>query len=256
MIRTMKNFRPVAGLLCAMALGACEKNTVQDITAPLPASRIKFHNFAVGAPGVNFYANEAKMTAISSTTGVESTNGVAYAAVGNGGLYSGIAPGSYTLSGKIAAATDKDLAIAKTTTTIEDGKAYSFYTSGVYNTVTKSADAFVVEDPLPTDVDFRVARVRFVNAISGSNPAALGIRNQTSGTVTAVGGDVAYKAAGAFVSVPAGVYDLAAIFPGAGVSSLAAVSLSGGRIYTVGARGDIKATTGATVPTFTIGANR
>ena len=45
-------------------------------------------------PGVNFYANDTKMTAISSTSGSESTTGTAYGAVGNSGIYSGIAPGT------------------------------------------------------------------------------------------------------------------------------------------------------------------
>jgi len=38
---------------------------------------VKFYNFSTGAPGVNFYANDTKLTAITSTTGAESTTGVA-----------------------------------------------------------------------------------------------------------------------------------------------------------------------------------
>jgi len=52
------------------------------------------------APGVNFYANSTKITAISSVTGAESTTGTAYGGAANGGLYSAIAPGSYTFARK------------------------------------------------------------------------------------------------------------------------------------------------------------
>ena len=41
-------------LCCAIALAGCEKNAVQDITGSLPGARIKFFNFGVNAPQVNF----------------------------------------------------------------------------------------------------------------------------------------------------------------------------------------------------------
>lgn len=72
-------------LLCAVVLASCDKNAVQEITGPLPTSRIKFFHFGVNAPGVNFYANTTKMTATTSATGVESTTGVVYGGVGSGG---------------------------------------------------------------------------------------------------------------------------------------------------------------------------
>src|SRR5947208_876642 len=77
----------VAALLGTAVLSACDKNAVQEIpTEPPLASRIKFFNFGVGAPAVNFYANETKMTAILSGTGAESNNGVAYGSAGAGGF--------------------------------------------------------------------------------------------------------------------------------------------------------------------------
>ncbi len=41
---------------------------------------------------------------------------------------------------------------------IEDGKRYSVYLSGFYNTVAKTSDGFIVEDPVPPAIDFTVAR--------------------------------------------------------------------------------------------------
>jgi hypothetical protein len=216
---------------------------VRDISGPPPAaSRIRFFNFGVNAPGVNFYANETKMTAITnSTPGVESTTGVAYGGVGAGGAYEAIAPGSYTLTGKIAAATDKDLAISPLTTTIEDGKYYSYYMSGIYNTTTKTVESFVVEDPVVAPTDFTIATVRFVHAISNANPMTLYAKNTVTTTENAVGAEVTYKGAGAFTAIPAGVYDLSTRYTGSATNVITrpGVSFVGGRVYTITARGDI-----------------
>jgi microcystin-dependent protein len=171
----MKPFRTFSALLGALVLASCsfEKNAVQDITGPIASARIKFFHFGVNAPGVNFYAGNAKVTAITSATGVESTTGVVYGGVGSGGFYSAVDPGQYVLTGKIAATVDKDLAISPVTATITDGKAYSYYMSGFYSTATKTVEGFVVEDAFPAAIDFTQAYVRFVNAISNSNPMTL-----------------------------------------------------------------------------------
>jgi len=240
----MTILRTLATLLAVVVLASCEDEAVQDITGPMPTARVKFFNFGVNAPAVNFYANTTKMTAINSATVVESTLGVTYGGVVSGGFYSAIASGSYSLEGKISAATDKDLAIAKVTATIADGKHYSMYMSGFYNTTTKTVDGFVVEDPLPPTIDFSVAQVRFVHAIANANPMTLYARNTATGTEVAVGGQVAYKAGGAFASLPAGSYDLSTRYAGATTNAIVrtAVSFSPGRVYTIGARGDITVT--------------
>ena len=65
----MNRHTSLAALLCAGLLSACGKDAVQEvITAPLPAARIRFFNFGVNAPGVNFYADATKMTAITSAS--------------------------------------------------------------------------------------------------------------------------------------------------------------------------------------------
>jgi hypothetical protein len=233
----------IAALLFASALSACSKDPVRDISGPPPApSRIRFFNFGVNAPGVNFYAGATKMTAITnSTADVESTTGIAYGGVGAGGAYDAIAPGSYTLTGKIAATTDKDLAISPLTATIEDGKYYSYYMSGIYNTTTKTVESFIVEDPVVPPTDFTVATVRFVNAISNANPMTLYAKNTVTNTEYAIGGEVAYKGAGAFTPIPTAVYDLSTRYTGSATNVMTrpGVSFVGGRVYTITARGDI-----------------
>ena len=240
----MRLYKAVVALLAAVVVASCDKNAVQDITGPIDSARIKFFNFGVGAPGVNFYANTTKMTATSSTTGAEATTGVSYGAVGSGGFYSAIAPGQYAFAGKIAATVDKDLAIATINQTIADGKSYSLYLSGFYNTTNKSVEGFVVEDDYPATIDFNVAIVRFVNAISNANPMTLYAKSSTTGTEVAVGGSIAYKSAGAFVSLPGGSYDLSTRYAGSSTNAITrtAVSFNAGRVYTISARGDITIT--------------
>ncbi|MEO7821992.1 MAG: DUF4397 domain-containing protein [Gemmatimonadaceae bacterium] len=241
----MNGHRFFAALLCLGALSACGEPAITDITeAPAHNSRIKFFHFGPSAPGVNFYANDTKMSAIVSTTGTESTTGTAYSGVSAGGAYSVIAPGQYTLTGRIAATTDKDLVIASVPATIGDGAFYSFYVSGIYNSTTKTSDAFIVVDPVVPPTDFTVATVRFVHAISNANPMTLYARDtltRATGPDIAVGGEVAYKNAGVFTSIPAGVYDLSTRYAGAATNAMTrtSVTFAGGRVYTITARGDI-----------------
>lgn len=257
----MNRQKSFAVLLCAAVLAACnyDKDAVQDITAPDPGSRIRFFNFGVNAPGVNFYANDSKITGISSaacsippaseaepctTTGIEATTGTGYGGVGLAGLYSALAPGQYTFTGRIAAAIDKDLAISSVATTLTDGTYYSFYQSGFYNTTSKTVEAFVVEDAFPATIDYSVATVRFVHAISNANPMTLYARNTTTTTEVPVGAEVAYKGAGAFTSLPPGTYDLSTRYAGSSTNALTrpAVAFVAGRVYTITARGDITVT--------------
>ena len=240
----MMRYRAAALIVAALAVASCDKNAVQDITGSPPDANIKFFNFGVNAPSVNFYADNTKMTATSSTTGVEATTGVSYGGVGSGGFYGGIDAGAHTLSGRIAATTDKDLAISNLQTTIEAGKKYSYYLSGFYNTAAKTIDSFIVEDPFIAQFDYSVAYVRFVNAISNSSPMTLYATLQSGGTETAVGGVVAYKSAGAFTALPPGVYNLATRTAGSSTNAIVrtAVSFSPGRVYTIAALGDITVT--------------
>lgn len=239
-------------LLCATALAACEKNAVRDITGPLPSAQIKFFNFGVGAPAVNFYANDKKITAILSSTGEESTAGVGYGGVGAGDYYTGIKPGQYTLSGRISAATDKDLPISNLSASIADGKAYSFYQSGVYDKTAKTVDAFIVEDNFPAAIDYSKAHVRFVHAIANAQPMTLYIKKQVPAGEAEepeieIGGLVAYKSASAFIPVENAIYDLSARYAGSDSKVIvrAGVNFGRGKVYTIGARGDMTVTTTA-----------
>jgi hypothetical protein len=200
--------------------------------------------------------NNQKVTAISTTgcfilddanraeclsSGRESTTGVAYGGAGNGGnaWYSDVAPGSVSIIGKISATTDKNLAIATLPATIDAGKFYSYYMSGIYNTTAKTSEAFIVEDVMPPQ-SFDSAYVRFVNASSTTQPMTLFLTNRTTSEVVTIGGPTAYKSATPFVGVVAGGYDLATRNVGSAtnVFTRAQITFSAGRVYTITARGN------------------
>lgn len=234
--------RLLAAFVGALALSGCEKNAVQEIAGPATGAQVRFFNFAVGSPQVNFYANESKVTAINSTTLVESTTGVAYGAAGSGALYGMLEPGSYAFSGRISATVDKNLAIATVNQTVEDGRYYSFFLSGIYNTTAKTSEAFVVEDDFtPGFDDYSVAYVRFVHASSNANPMRLILTNTTSAAVDTVGGVIAYRAATAFEPVTPGIYNLASRYDATVTNAIARTNVSfvGGLVYTITARGNI-----------------
>jgi hypothetical protein len=249
----MRRYRALAVLASASLVWACDKNARQDITAPPLPSAVRFFNFGVNTPNVNFYANDTKVTAVltsvcspptdtaCATNGKEATSGTAYGGVGAGGFYTGIEPGQYNFKAKLSASNTATDTVAKLPATIDNGKFYSFYTSGFYDVPTKHVDGFIVEDPIPAQLDPTMSYVRFVNAISNSSAMTLYAKNTTTSTETAVGGSVAYKAAGAFTAIPTGTYDLGARTAGSSTNAISrtAVQFVGGKVYTIGARGDM-----------------
>lgn len=241
----MTRFRAYTAVLAGLVLASCsyEKNAVQDITGPVGTAKVKFFNFGVNAPSANFYANDAKVTATTSATGAEAAAGVAYGGVGSGGFYSAIDAGQYNFTAKISstAVADKDVVIATVPGTLTAGKSHTVFLSGFYDAGTKKVEGFMVEDAYPEQIDYTQTYVRFVNAISNSVPMQMFAKNTTTGTEYPVGAVVAYKSGGAFTALPAGVYDLSTRAAGGVVNLITrtAVSFAAGKVYTIGARGDI-----------------
>jgi len=272
----MNRIRLIPALLGATVLAACSKDAIQDVlNGPTAGSYIKFYNFGVNAPSVNFFANDTKVTATSSTscsppstppnpacssTGIESTVGTAYGSLGNAGLYSSVAPGQYAFTGRISATTDNGRAVAKLTSTLANGKYYSLYTSGFYDATGKTMDAFIIEDAFPAAIDFTTTSVRFVNASSNANPMTLYAKNTVTGDSVAVGTAIAYKSGGAFVTMPGAVYDLTVRYAGSNTAVVVrtGVSFVASRVYTVTAGGDmtVVSTTATNRPFLDNTANR
>ncbi|MEP6493867.1 MAG: DUF4397 domain-containing protein [bacterium] len=271
----MTRIRRASALLAAVVLAACSKDGVQIITEPTAGSFIKFYHFGLNAPVVNFFANDTKVTAISSTsctpptvppnpacatTGVEATTGTAYGALGNAGLYSSLPPGQYAFSARIAIAPDNGFQVSKISSTLAAGKHYSLFTSGFYDATAKTTDAFVVEDNFSEDIDFTKSSARLVNASSNSSPMTIYAKNTVSGDSVLVASSIAYKAGGVFTSLPAGVYDLTVRYAGSNTAQIVrtGVSFTANHTYTVAARGDmtVVSTTAATRPTLDVTPNR
>lgn len=242
----MTRIHTIAGLvLSAAALAACGDTGQTDITAPAPSAQVLFFNEALNAPGVNFYADTAKLTAVGSSTGTPSTVGTNFSQVAAGGYYTGITPGQHTLSARLSDSTSAT--VSSVAQAITAGKAYSYYQSGVYDATAQKAEAFVVEDPIPATYDYSVANVRLVNAIYNSTPGTMTLVNNDTTIHPApppvvIGGAVGYKAAGAFVPVPPGTYSVSVSGLGTTGSVIGAISVTGGHYYTVTARGDMTVT--------------
>lgn len=259
----MRFHRAFLALAALVSLAACEKNAVQDITGPVPAARIKFFNFGVNAPGVQFYAGDTKLTAASIatcsgaknppvtatdsmcvTTGTESGTGITYGGVSSSAWYIGVDPGQYTFDARLMTpAADKGKTVASVAQAIADGKAYSYYVSGFYNTTTKTADAFIVEDEMPATIDWSTAYARFVNAIGNAQPMTLSAKNVVTGATITLGSSVAYKSASPFVKVAPGAYDLTTTYAdGSTKITRTNVGFEPGRRYSITARGDMTVT--------------
>lgn len=256
------------------AVAACEKNAAQRIDAPTTGAYVKFYNEGVNAPGVNFFANEQKVTAVSSTsctpavdpkcttTGIETLTGTTYGNQAIAGLYATVDPGTYTLSARIAPATDNGVVSAQlANVTLESGKYYSMFQSGFYSaTGSPRADAFIVADPFPTDFDYTVARVRFVNASSNSQPMTLWAKSTVTTDSAAIATNVAYKSASQFVAVGPVPVNLTVRYTGSNTAliSLSSITFNPGRTYTVVARGDmtVTSTTAANRPILDNTTNR
>ncbi len=252
----------IAGLFSIIALVSCEKNAVQELPTVSLGAQVKFFNFSPSSPSVNFFANTAKISGTLTATGIVSTNGVNYGSVFPASNYASIAAGSYAFKGQIpeTATADANLAISNLQTTIAIGKKYSFYTSGIYNSTTKTTDAFIIEDVIPA-ADTSSAYVRIVNTISNTGISGFDLKavNTTTLATVVIADPIAYKSASAFVKVPNGIYNLTAISANTSTSytiTRAAVSFTKGFVYTISTKGDATLFTGTNVIAFDLTTNR
>lgn len=239
-----RDFLLSAVLLLSTILYSCDKTDIQTIDGPATGASVKFFNFSLNSPVVNYFANDIKVTAAVSTTGTESgTTGLAYAAVyPSTNAYAILAGGNYDLKATrpANATADPGLIINKLTANLTEGKNYSLYMCGFYDKTAKSSDAFIMEDVLPP-VDTSAAYVRLVNVSPNANPVNLIIKNRSNNAELTVATSVAYKSGAAFVKVPQGVYDLMLRYPNTttDIYTRTEVSVIKSNVYTFTLRGDI-----------------
>jgi len=244
------------------ALAACGEKAERDITAPVTEpSGIRFFNFSVNSPTVQFFANDKQVTATNTANcnlaknppvtatdsacvlaGIQTATGVAYTGVAAGGLYTGIDAGQYTLTGRQMSSSGPTTTISTVSANIESGKSYSYYQSGFYNATTKTTDAFVIEDVIPTTIDWSKSLVRFVNTVGNSVPMTL-VLVDTLGNATSIGGATAYKSGTTFTAVTPAPYDLhARDANGADKIVRTFATFMPGHVYSITARGDMTVT--------------
>lgn len=275
MITAMKKSSVLSAVAGLTLLAACDKNAVQTISGPVDGGAfVRFHNLSVSSPSVNFYANTQKVTAVSSTacspppvtpnplcttTGVEQATGTIGTAYGNsalGGNYAMVAPGAYTFTGRSAVVADAGAAVSSVNTTVEVGKFYSYFMSGVYASGTKSTDAFLIEDKLPTTFDYTKSYVRVVNASVNAPSISASTTLQGTTNVISVATNVGYKAASEIVTIPPGLTDVTITFTGYAPVTLTGGGFSGGHVYTIALRGDVTSSVTANKPAITFFVNR
>jgi len=251
----MKKINIITAILLLSAIFcSCEKNGVHEIeTVKTDAgAQIKFFNFGVNAPSMNFYANDQKVSAVLNATGAESAAGVNYGSVFPITNYAMLSPGNYTLKGIVSstATVNPNVTVANIPGNLETGKSYSLYTSGLFDATAKTIDGFIVEDNIPA-ASATNAHVRFVNSISNAASGFdLVAKNTTTAAEIVIASNVAYKASSTFTEVPNGVYEVFARYPGNPANIItrngtSVVSFIAGRAYTISSRGDMTVT-GAT----------
>lgn len=243
-----------AVLLLSTFFVSCEKDGVKELetTKSDAGAQIKFFNFGVSAPSMNFYANDQKVSAVVSATGTEAVTGVNYGAVFPATNYALITGGNYTFKGIVSstAVADANAVIASIQGNVENGKSYSLYTSGPFNAAAKTVDGFIVEDVIPA-ANTTAAHVRFVNTIANATAGFdLVAKSTTTAAEIVIATNIGYKAASNFVEVPNGVYEIYARYPGSPTNVITRngtsnVSFIAGRAYTISSRGDMTVT-GAT----------
>lgn len=217
-------------------LTACEKGTLIEQTVVYnPTSddiKLKILLLAPGAPSVNFYLNNTKITGVYSAVGVE-------AGYGYNGLYPDLGyliinpTTTYQLQAKVAnsAATDAGLVVFDQNMNFENGKSYSFISS-LYNTTTKTMSTYTLLEDVRPPIDTSKVFVRVVNLLN--NKAAINYVQTTSGQVIAQG--LPYGQATEFIAInnPGKANSYAPVNPDTGTNLVTATSytLTKGRCYT------------------------
>lgn len=242
--------------LMAFALYSCEKNAAQVIdTKEFNGPFLRGYNFAPSGPTVNVYVNDVKVTAIGSTNGKEATTGIAaYGVFPTTNSYVNLAAkGNVTVKSVIpsTATTNPGVVTSTITGDLQEGKYYSFFTCGLYNTTDKTTSSVILEDKIPA-LDTAFSYIRFVNLVPNApNGYDLVITNRATAQVINLSPTIAFKAATDFVKVPAGIYDLKASSVGGTVINRTELTVSKSYVYSLITRG-----TAATTSTLAIDMTR
>lgn len=232
-----------------LTFSSCDKSAFQVIDAPPTGPNFRVYNFAVSGPQINVYVNDVKVSAIGSTTGKESASGIAaYGIFPGTNSYVNIKNnGNITIKAMtpVNATTNPGVVTTTATSNFENGKFYSFFTTGVYNTTDKTTSSFVVEDVLPA-IDINFAYLRVVNTVANAaNGFDLKLTNKATGEVIVISTAIPFQSASQFVKIPDGIYNIAATSvntPTNYVINRLDLTVAKGLVYTLAPRGSATTT--------------
>lgn len=229
-----------------LVLSSCDKNAFQVIDAPPTGPNFRVYNFAVGGPQINVYVNDVKVSAIGSTTGKESASGIAaYGIFPGTNSYVNIQnTGNVTIKAMtpINATANPGVTTTTATTSFDNNKYYSFFTTGIYNTTARTSTSFVIEDKLPA-IDVNFAYVRVVNTVpNATNGFDMKATNKVTNEVVTISGPISFQSASEFIKVPAGIYNLTSTSVNTPTNYVIArvdLELVKGFVYTLAPRGTV-----------------
>ncbi len=253
----MKKIQIFSFLLASIIfLGACDKISISERDSPVTGAKLKFIAASPNAPQMNFFLNNAKVSAVnSSTTNVE--QGFGFGGNFPSLEYTTVTPGSGTLSIAVppASTLDPNAVLFTGPVSFEDNKFYTIAAVDAYDVANKKVNTIVINDVLPAQ-DTSKAFVRFINLIPNS-PAVTIVTTANNNPVVS---NVAYKSSTDFVVAPnpgistgLTIKDAAT---GVNLSGNFSFTFNKGRVYTIFTRGLIGTTTGANIPGITLYVNR
>lgn len=252
----------VLSILALLIVNSCKEGyTFPDVVrAPSKEhGQVRFYNFVINGPQVEFYANGVKSTSRVSTTGQQASTGLGYGAThpnigyveipaGENILIEAITPPTYLIpANNVNNYGQNLLAASLIVPKIEALKTYSIYLCGYWDKVAQKGNAFIIDEVMP-GVDTASTFIRFVNSgTEQAGPLRFAVTNTRDTLVGTIGiaEEVPFAKGSPFVAVPYGTYDLK-LYTATGDSLIRrGIALSPDRVHTFALRGDILAKTPA-----------
>lgn len=199
-------------LVVAVSLffNACDENAIPEITESVPegATYVKFFLHAQDAPIVNFYFDDKKVSAVSSSSDDE-VKGNGYGSVFPSNAYALIPSGTFNVNAR-------DLegnTVASSSITFAADKNYSAYLVGA----AESPEIFAMEDVLPEPDNVKIYW-RFVNTMAAMPFAVdvFAVKAAVAATdeipaqpveIITLGNNLAFKEAGDYKELQPGKYN-------------------------------------------------
>jgi|GEM_PF-2229059 len=248
MKKVIKNILGLFFLSQAIIFASCEKgefvSSSEYVIPDANAIKVKILTVAPGAPTVNYFINDEKITGVNNASGIQFGYGYNGLYPDLGYLVVNKAP-SYNLKVKVAASneTDPNLTLMDESLNLVDGKQYTLFTTKYDATSKKITNYTLLEDARPTPTpDTSKTFIRFVNLLN--NTSGLTLEQVTTEKVLV--NNLAYGATSDFIAIDnpgqANVYRVINPADGTVVIANTSYTLAKGRSLTVYCYGNLGAT--------------